>query len=548
MVGMKLETTLTREYAERMVETGRWADRLLTDDLDAAARSRPDRTAMVDARASLTYAELLGLTDRVALGLLELGVRHGDVVTVQLPNWNEFVVMVLALERIGAVINPVAPIFREREVASMLRLARPVAAVVPRRFRGFDFPAMYAGLRSGAPCLRSLVVVDGEAGEGDLSWTELVELGVRSEGHRSALAWLRPDPDDVCELIFTSGTTGEPKGVLHTHHTLGAAAWGAIRAQRLSPDDVFHMASTFAHQTGFVYGVRLPVHLGATGVWQDVWDGPGFVELVERHGITFTMGATPFVADTLRALGADTSPLRTLRTFISAGAPIPVPIAEEVRLRLPTRLAPGWGMTENGLVTVCTADDPPEKTTSSDGRPHPGNELQVRGLDGRPLPVGAEGDLFVRGSFMFVGYVQGRAFTQRFFDAHGWFETGDRARLDEDGFVRITGRTKDIIIRGGENIPVKEIEDVMLRHPAVAQVALVGAPDERLGEAAAAYVVLAPSGSLDLDGLRDHLRQNGVTPQYWPERLEVIDQMPTTPSGKIQKFRLREMAALAAGS
>nr|MBA2300131.1 AMP-binding protein [Chloroflexota bacterium] len=536
------ETSLTRAYVDQNVRAGWWPNTLLTDDLDAAARKDPGRTAIIDSRGTYTYGELRVACDHVSLGLLELGVRHGDVVTVQLPNWNEFVVMVLALERIGAVINPIAPTFREREVAGMMRLARPVAAVVPHRFRDFDYPAMYARMRAQTPSLKAVVVVDGERGEGDLSWAELIEAGRRDDRRRDVLTWLRPGPDDVSELIFTSGTTGEPKGVLHTPNTLASAALGAIRSQELGADDVFHMASTFAHQTGFIYGIRLPIHLGATGIWQDVWDASRFIELVEQHGITFTMGATPFVMDTLRGLGPDGSPLRTLRTFISAGAPIAVPMAEEVRQRLTTRLAPGWGMTENGLGSVCMAGDPPEKTTTSDGRPHPGMELQVRRADGGAPGPGTEGDLFVRGPFTFVGYVQGRAFTERFFDREGWFETGDRALIDDQGFVRITGRTKDIIIRGGDNIPVKEIEDLILRHPAVAQVAVVAVPDERLGERAAAYVVLKPSQTLDLTVLQQYMREHAVTTQFWPERLRIIDEMPTTPSGKVQKYRLRELA------
>jgi acyl-CoA synthetase (AMP-forming)/AMP-acid ligase II len=328
--------------------------------------------------------------------------------------------------------------------------------------------------------------------------------------------------------------------VLHTANTLAAASEATLAGMGLGADDVFHMASTFAHQTGFVYGVHLPLHRGATAVYQDVWDGSTFVDLIERHGITYTMGATPFVADTLRAIGADTSPVRSLRIFISAGAPIPAPVAEEFAQRLGCHLGAGWGMTENGLVTAVFPGDPREKAWTSDGRPHPGMEVEVRDGDGRPLPPGEEGDLVARGAFTFRGYLQGRRSTDPWFDGGGWFHTGDRARLDEDGFVRITGRTKDVIIRGGQNLPVKEIEDLLLGHPAVRNVALVGYPDERLQERACACVVLEADASFDLEDLRAHLRDHGVTPQFWPERVEVVSTFPTTPSGKVQKFRLRE--------
>ena len=537
---MPFEVTLTRQQAEQNVAAGWWKNRLLNDYLRDAVARHPAKLAAIDSRGGLTYAELWTLAERTAFGFLELGVRRGDVVSVQLPNWNEFVVVTLALERIGAVINPIAPIYREREIRAMLGLARPTAVVAAASFRGWDYLAMYDSFLREVPSLRARVVVDGAGGEAWTPWGELIELGTRREALRPALDWLRPDPDDVVELMFTSGTTGQPKGVMHTANTLGCAAEGAIAGQGLTEADVCHMASTFAHQTGFCYGIHLPIHLAASAVYQDVWVPERFVELVEEHGITFTMGATPFVADTLRAVRGKTGALPTLRTFISAGAPIPVPVAEEVSRRLSCHLAAGWGMTENNLVTAVFPGDPAEKVVTSDGRPHPGMEVRVCGSSGEPVPPGQEGDLYARGPFTFVGYVQGRDFTQPFFDSEGWFTTGDRAAMDAEGFIRITGRTKDIIIRGGENIPVKEIEDVILRHPAVRQVALVALPDERLGERACACVVLEESGSFDLEQLRGHLREHRVTPQLWPEQVEVMAELPMTPSGKIQKFRLRE--------
>lgn len=536
MAAFELRFDATETQAYRRL--GQWPGTLLQDHLRRAAAAHPEKPALIDARGRLTYRELAIATDEAALGLLQLGVRGGDVVTVQLPNWNEFVVLRLACERVGAIINPIAPIFREREVRIMLALAEPRVAVIARRFRNFDHPSLYAGLRAGVPSLRQVLEV-GDGAEAD-GWQELLGAGREAWAHRSALDWLRPQPDAVTEFIFTSGTTGEPKGVLHTPNTLAAAAEGTLSGMGLGGDDIFHMASTFAHQTGFTYGVHLPLHRGATAVYQDVWDPQRFVELVESNGITYTMGATPYVADTVRALNDEATALRTLRIFISAGAPIPAPLAEEFTRRLPhCHLGAGWGMSENGLVTACFPGDPPSKAWTSDGRPHPGMEVQVRS-EGRVLAPGEEGDLVARGPFTFRGYIQGRRFTDQYFDAEGWFETGDRARLDEDGFIRITGRTKDLINRGGENIPIKEIEDLLLRHPAVREVALVGYPDPRMGERAAAFVVPDAGRTFGIDDLREHLRSHGVTPQLWPERVELRDRFPATPSGKVQRFRLRE--------
>ncbi len=537
---MRYETLLRAEQTERFRSAGWWPDRLLIDALDEAAARQPQRLALTDPRGRLTYAELAEQVERCALAFLDLGLRRGDAVTVQLPNWSEFVVVTLALERIGAVINPVAPIFRQRELRVMLRLARSVAAVVPASFRGWDYPAMYAGLRDDAPALRHVIAVGGAA-EGAVDWEGFLERGAKNPHLRPALAWLRPDPDDVVELIFTSGTTGEPKGVLHTPNTLGAAVYGAIATLGLTGDDVVHMASTFGHQTGFLYGVRLPIALGARAVYQDVWDPAVFVRLVEAEAITFSMGATPFLADVVRAASVTQHAIGSLRTFICAGAPIPQPLADEVARRLSVRLVPGWGMTECALATAVFCEDPLEKVVTSDGRPFRGVEVLVRDAQGNAAVVGEEGDLFVRGAFNFAGYVQGRRFSERFHDADGWFETGDRARVDVDGFIRICGRSKDLIIRGGENVPVKEIEDVIIRHPGVRNVALIAVPDERLGEIGCACIVPEAGQTLSLDDLREFLAEQQVTRQFWPEQVELLDEFPMTPSGKVQKFRLREL-------
>ena len=539
---MLFETTLTRAQADARAAAGHAPGERLDDALARAVAASPGKVAAVDVHGRLTYAELAARVDACALGLLELGVRPTDVVTAQLPNWNEFVVLVLAAERIGAVVNPIAPIFRERELRTMFPLARPTVAVVAAEFRGFPYPALYAGLAGATPSLRHLVVVRGAAPAGASTWDDLLERGRTSRLDPATVAAMAPDPDAVAELIFTSGTTGEPKGVLHTHNTLHAAVQAMVDAQEMTAGDVVHMASTFAHQTGYLFGARLFVQLGATGVFQDVWDPAELVRLVEREGVTASFGATPFLADVLRAPNLADHDLSTFRVFGCFGAPIPRPLLEQALERLPARVMPGWGMTEVNLFTTTRPGDPPEKVVGSDGAPFPGCELRVLDEAGAEVPAGTEGDLVCRGAPDFVGYVQGRAFTEATYAPGGWFRTGDRATLDADGFLRITGRTKDLVIRGGENVPVKEIEDLLARHPAVAGVAVVGVPDARLGEIGCAWVV--PEGEPPtLDDLRALLEEQKVTRQFWPERLEVLDAFPTTPSGKVQKYKLREMAA-----
>ena len=543
---MFFETTLAAGRIETLTANGCYTDRLLNDFVDDWAKRQPNKTAIVDARSRYSYGELRARAGTAALGFLDFGVRHGDVVTVQLPNWNEFIVIALALERIGAVINPVAPIFRSREMRSILRLARSNAVVMPASFRGFDYPAMYRTLCAELPTVATQIVVgDGGSTRECVSWNELLDRGASRDRLRGALDRLRPGPNEVRELMFTSGTTGEPKGVMHTANTISAGVDPIMRTLGMSSDDVCHMASTLGHQTGFLYGMELALRSGARLILQETWDAVHFVKLVEAERITVTMGATPFLADTLAAPNVAHHGMTSLRVFICGGAPIPRPLAERASRELSCRLVPIWGMTEIGIVTTVGPQDPAAKISTSDGKPYPGAEVAVRADDGTPAPVGREGELWTRTPAMFAGYSQGRAFTAQFFDADGWFQTGDRATMDGEGYIRITGRSKDLIIRGGENVSVKEIEDVLIRHPKVRSVAVVAVPHPRLGEIGCACVVPEAGADPSLEELCALLKEEQVTRQFWPERILVLDAFPMTPSGKIQKFRLREVAAEA---
>jgi cyclohexanecarboxylate-CoA ligase len=466
-------------------------------------------------------------------------VRPGDVVSIQLPNWIEFLVVHFAVTRIGAVNNPLIPIYRDREVGFMVALAQSKVIVVPQEFRGYDYPGMVDRLRGDWPALEHVLVVDGPTTAGRTSWQEFIETPWEERRNPAELAALRPDANDVTLLIFTSGTTGEPKGVMHTHNTLVAADAPLPERLGVSRNSVIHMASTFAHLTGFLYGVRLPTQVGgATAVYQDVWDAGRFVDLVEEYGISYTSAATPFLHDTLTAPGLADRDLSSLKLFCCMGAPIPRAIVREARQKLPgLTVLGGWGQSENALVTLGIAGDPEEKNVERDGYPWPGMEIRVVDFDGTLCKPGEEGRLQVRGPFLFVGYAERLELTRNSFDGD-WFETGDLAAIDEEGYLDITGRTKDVIIRGGENVPVAYVENVLYEHPLIAGVAVVGVPDPRLQERACAVVTLA-DGTLTLAEMQAFLKEKGVARQYWPESLEVVDELPRTASGKIQKFQLR---------
>jgi non-ribosomal peptide synthetase component E (peptide arylation enzyme) len=273
----------------------------------------------------------------------------------------------------------------------------------------------------------------------------------------------------------------------------------------------------------------------------DVWNAAEAARLIEAERVTFTMGATPFLRD-LTYTDA-TSDLGSLRLFISAGAPIPRPLVRDARARLQCAISAGWGMTENGLVTCNGLEDPEEKILDTDGAPWPGMELRVVDEDARDVPTGAEGDLLVRGSSQFVGYFKRPAFTAEAHTADGWFKTGDRATLDRDGYLSITGRSKDLIIRGGENIPVAEVENVLYTHPKISGVAIVAIADPRLVERACAVVIPREGQSITLPEISAFLERQQLAKHKFPERLEIVDEFPMTPSGKVQKYRLRQLVA-----
>ncbi len=543
---MEFDAVLIAPRRAESIARGWWPDRTINDLLDDYAASRPEKIALTAVQAEqgaarqFTSRELASLADRVAVGLARLGVGRGDVVACQLPNGWQFVVTYLACSRIGAVMNPLMHIFRQRELSFMLHHSEARVLIIPDRFRGFDYPGMVEGLRAAVPALEHVIVVGGagpdsfEARLSDPAWE-------REPDARAILTRSRPGPDDVTQLMYTSGTTGEPKGVMHTANTCLSNIAAYAERLRLGPDDVVLMGSPMAHQTGFMYGLMMPFYLQASAVTLDIWNAATAARLMREHGVTFSMASTPFLTDIAREVAQSGNPVPTLRTFLCAGAPIPGPLVEQASRTLGAKIISAWGMTENGAVTLTLPEDADERACTTDGRPLPGVQIKVTDASGAVLPTGQEGCLWLRSASNFGGYLKRPQLNAT--DADGWFDTGDMARIDADGYLRITGRSKDVIIRGGENIPVVEIESLLYRHPAVESAAIVAYPDERLGERACAVVTLKRGQQLELAALVGFLKGLGVAVQYIPERLEIRDALPTTPSGKVQKFRLRQMLA-----
>jgi len=527
-----------------------WPQRMLTDYLDDAVNRHPDKAAIVDYNSmsrkatTLTYRQLQRIVSRVAVGLSAMGAKKGTIVACQLPNWWQFVALYLACTRLGAIINPLMPIFRQRELRYMLGFAEVEVMVVPQFFRGCDYPAMIAEIRTDLPHLTHLLVIGGDGEDSferrllDRRWEEEVDLATLCARHA-------PSPDDVTQLLYTSGTTGEPKGVLHTSNTLLSILVKYEERLGLGGDDVIFMASPMGHQAGFMYGLMMGPMLGAKLVLQDIWNANQAALLIQDEAVTYTMGSTPFLADLTDSPAVEWADMSSLRTFVSSGAPIPSTLVQRATQRLGARIISAWGMSENGSVTTTVPGDPDDRIFDTDGVALPGIEVRVVDGDGKVVKKGVVGHLQCRGISMFIGYFRRPELSRPTSD--GWFDTGDLARMNADGYIRITGRAKDIIIRGGENIPVVEVENLLYRHPAIRQVAIVGVPDPRLGERSCAYVVLREGTHFDFPEMIAYLEKQQLARQYFPEYLQILSQMPMTVSGKIQKFQLRKAAKRLSG-
>jgi cyclohexanecarboxylate-CoA ligase len=530
-------------YARAMRADGHWLDKTFDAFLTQAIAATPDKPAIVADRADrdrpsrFSYRELGDLVARAAAALRRMDIGRGDIVAVQLPNWWEFVVIALACGRVGAVVNPLMPIFRERELGYMLDFAEAKMFVVPRLFRGFDHEAMAARLKPDLPKLRHVVVVDGEGANSFdkciLAASERIEAPTGGAASASR-------PDELAVMMFTSGTTGSPKGVMHTTNTLVACNNALAGRFGLHADDVLLGCSPLGHMTGYAAVMMLGVRLGATIVLQDIWEPRRGVALMAAEGVTYTAASTPFLSDICETVSAGAARPNGLRSFLCGGAPIPPALIERAARELGLKVCSLWGMTESLSSTLTEPARAGDKSSKTDGRALEGVEVRVVDFDGKPAPVGETGRLMVRGAQMFMGYYKRPDIVT--FDTEGWFDTGDLAYMDDEGYIRISGRTKDVVIRGGENVPVVEIEDLLYRHPAVAAAALVGYPDARLGERGCAFVALRPGASLDLAAVQTYMAECKVAKQYWPERVEVLKELPRTASGKIQKFALREQA------
>lgn len=516
---------------ERFYATGQWCRENLFDMLELQVEQRPDKVFITDDTRSLTFAELRDTALRLATGLHRQGVRAGDRVCVQIPNWVEFAQIAVALSRLGAIMVPIMPIYRLDEVGYIVRNAGARMAITCETFRKFDYVAMYQTIQADAPDLERIVVVRGDSEIPFESLFTDLDPGLAPGA----------GPDDHFVIVYSSGTTSRPKGCLHTFNTMACGSRLLAKGFGYRAEDVQFGPSPVTHTTGLVTSIILPLMHGAGSHLMEVWEPRAALDHIRRFGCTAAVSATTFLQMLIDVYDPKQHDASSMRLWVAAGSPIPGSFVEQARQALPDcRVLSLYGRTENITTTMCTVDDEPRRSVTSDGRVLPGSSVRIVDEFGEEVPRGTQGDIAYRGPMHMLEYIGKPDETAALFTPDGYSRSGDLGVMDEDGYVRVTGRLKDIVIRGGMNISVRQVEDLLTGHPAVAAVAVVGMPDHRLGERICCYLVAKPGHeSVTLDELKDYLLAQGLAIQKMPERLEVVGEFPMTATGKIQKHLLR---------
>ncbi|MFN2545774.1 MAG: AMP-binding protein [Actinomycetota bacterium] len=481
--------------------------------------------------ASATYREMHGRAQRLAGALHAIGLRRGDVLALEMPNWMEACLTYLASAQLGLVVVPIIHIYRAREVEFILRQSGAKAFVVPDTWSGVDYLAMLAEIRDRLPSLEHVIVVGDKVPDGAMAFAEVAERATDD----FPAADISPDEPHV--LAYTSGTTADPKGVVHSHNTLLAECRELSSVSGGGPDDVFLCPNPIGHIAGVYSALIAPFLLGYRKlVLMDGWDPKWALELMQEHRVTRTGGATFFLMTMLTHPEFASFDTSSLEIFGLGGANVMPSLVEQAETAGWTAFR-SYGCTEHPSITMGSPSDPLGKRAYTDGRAMGGVELRLVDDDGRDVPAGEEGEIVSRGPDQFLGYMDPDMDAEAF-DADGWFHTGDIGRFDADGYLAITDRKKDIIIRGGENISAREVEEVLVTHPKVVEAAVTPVSDERYGERVCAFVITGGQ-ELTLDEVREHFSSRGVAKQKTPERLEIVSEFPRTLAGKVQKYLLK---------
>jgi len=507
----------------------------------------PEKTAIVFREEKVSWKKLGQIVDQLVLAMIDLGIKHGDKVAILFPNRPEFVYSTLAVAKLGAVLVPISERLREREIRYILDRTEAVTIIMTPEFWGFSFSDLLSDIKGDLPCLKHIIVSGKTKFSHEILLKDLIEAKWEEEYpddhyHRVYLKEHPVEADDLLEIVFTSGTTGIPKGVMHTHNTRCRSALGTIKRMELTSDDVWLIMVPLSHTTALVNAFYASVIRGASCVLLETWNVDEALKGIQRNRVTIPIGVPTMGIMMLQHPELNKSDLSSLRTMFLGGAPLPVEVAREIVRKMDCHLTSAYGMTETAASNITALDDSLEIVCTSVGRPQPGMEHKVVDQNRRVVPIGVEGEACARGQNVCIGYFKDPQRTAQVIDDRGWIYSGDLAKMDEQGNLIIVGRIKDVIVRGGENIAPTEIEDILYTFPKIKQVAVVGIPDDRLGEGSCACIIPKEGETIKYEEIKSFFRDK-VARFKIPDRIELMDDFPTTPSGKVRKVELREIMA-----
>ncbi|MBI4287482.1 MAG: AMP-binding protein [Chloroflexi bacterium] len=530
------------ESAKKYVVKGYWTGKALGETIEPAATATPDKVAIFaeDGR-TVTYAELKQKADRVALKLREMGLKQDDAVLIQLPNWPEFVIAYFGILRAGLIVTLTVPQFRAIEVRHLARLTDAVAVIVPREFGKFNYPQMVNSIMPDLPKLRHMLVVGDPAPDGTVSFNQTIQTPLEDKYPPDHLSQFRPEGTDVAQILHTGGTTGLPKGVPRTHNDYvlvsrtQAKQWGYTR----DSVGLISLPVALNASLGRVVGI---LGVGGAILLNTNTSAEATAKAVQKHRVTHILVAPTNIVDILNYPDWDKYDLSSLRHITCGVGYVAPDLLKAFRTKIPAtcKITRGYGMAEGPSIRT-SLDEPFEKIFSTVGRPCcPDDEFKIIDSDGKEAPQGQEGELVTRGPHVFRGYYRNPQENAVSFTKEGFFRTGDMAAQDKEGGYMITGRIKEWIRRGGMTIVPVELEEPLLKHPKVQNVAVVGMPDPRLGERTCAYIKPKAGQTITLEDVTSFLAAQGLATYKLPERLELVDVMPVTVHDKVDKKLLRQ--------
>ncbi len=521
--------------AARYYAKSYWRDETIAQLFEKVARQYSDRTALSDAGGnSITYKDLHSRVENVAAYLEKSGVGDGDIVTICAPNRWQTAVSILAAIRVGSVVNPIPMTYGWKDVKYAIDKCQSKAVIFTGKFRSSDLSEYMEEILGPASSDKTVIQIGKGKKQVGKNFDEIIGEG----------ACHKPIPgkaDNVAAILFTSGTEAKPKGVVHTHNTILFSERCFVETLALDHTDVCFMASPVTHASGFLHGIILTLTTGGHLSLLDVFTASAAADQMARDNATWTMAATPFLRETSDILKARGAKLPHLRYYLCGGAPLPENVAKDA-MKTGLRVLSVYGSTESPPHTIVWPSDPDENAWLTDGRAAgEGIEIKIVDENGTPLATGEVGEEWSRGPNTFLGYLNAPQITSHCLDKDGWYHSGDLAYRTEDGSIRISGRIKDMIIRGGQNIATREVEELLIKIPGCLECALVGITHERLGETGAAVLIMEQGNSIDVGKVYDFLVAQGVAKFKIPEHVECWDELPKTPSGKIQKFKIQKL-------